>query len=517
MKHEATISSAKSSPKSSSKAKPKVSIKLAEPKALNIKLSDPNTAAAVGTASLASNNTPSPKKSIDILANKLLARKQEEQPDDKPLETVTEKQSTDLVNIFGPEMPLQGKVETGDDDASRDVARNEPEGPSELELLAEELTKELAKEKQQKQAEEALKKDPSSIPADKLEEDKQSLIEEVQDEKASHKMHQLKYKIKAPVQEGGASSINPSTPAAAKHQAGSTSLTQTAAAADSNPLRRMRKKELLNQYYGIEVQVQPPTSALTNGPSSVAPPVVTQVNTSTSSEPAQPPVRNIIKMPKAVASVTSVPTRADYQSQLEANMERKRRREGKDPIDSRGKDGKKGKGKKGKQPAEEEPYIPKSKIVPEEFNTNGDTENKNDNRRTRGKPPKKCLEPGEDLEDLIGDNKSQSLKFAKEMLKKFEQEDSKPNPNRKEERRKEKRKRKRDAEVEDEPVPSNAKTPRIVIKFSKNKSDPQPPKNITKENNGLTKPPVILTKAREADETNPIPKLKLKVGSGGKV
>merc|ERR1712223_498419 len=99
----------------------------------------------------------------------------------------------------------------------------------------------------------------------------------------------------------------------------------------------------------------------------------------------EPPVRNIIKMPKAVASVTSVPTRADYQSQLEANMERKRRREGKDPIDSRGKDGKKGKGKKGKQPAEEEPYIPKSKIVPEEFNTNGDTENKNDNRRTRGK------------------------------------------------------------------------------------------------------------------------------------
>ena len=71
--------------------------------------------------------------------------------------------------------------------------------------------------------------------------------------------------------------------------------------------------------------------------------------------------------------------------------------------------------------------------------------------------------------------------------------------------------------MEDEPVPSNAKTPRIVIKFSKNKSDPQPPKNITKENNGLTKPPVILTKAREADETNPIPKLKLKVGSGGKV
>ena len=52
---------------------------------------------------------------------------------------------------------------------------------------------------------------------------------------------------------------------------------------------------------------------------------------------------NIIKMPKAVASITSVPTRADYQPQLEANMERKRKREGKEDPKSKGQ--KKGKGK----------------------------------------------------------------------------------------------------------------------------------------------------------------------------
>merc|ERR1719192_2358381 len=152
----------------------------------------------------------------------------------------------------------------------------------------------------------------------------------------------------------------------------------------------MRKKELLNQYYGIEVQVQPPTSALTNGPSSVAPPVVTQVNTSTSSEPAQPPVRNIIKMPKAVASVTSVPTRADYQSQLEANMERKRKREGKEPLPGKGKKG-------GKLKKEEKEYKPKIEMNMDDEDAEGDGTDKV--RRTRGKPPKKRVVEESDEED----------------------------------------------------------------------------------------------------------------------
>jgi hypothetical protein len=218
-------------------------------------------------------------------------------------------------------------------------------------------------------------------------------------------------------------------------------------AADSNPLRRMRKKELLNQYYGIEVQ--PVSTAVTNGPSE-PPPLVTTISAPPPSNFREPPVRNVIKMPKAVASVTSVPTRADYQSQLEANMERKRRREGKDPIDPRDKKGKKG---KGKQKVEEEPYVPKSKISPDEFNSNDDLENKNEgNRRTRGKPPKKCLadSPERDpLDSVLEDSKSESMKYAEQILRDFDKGDH-PKKD-KEERRKQKKKRRRETEYDDEP------------------------------------------------------------------
>ncbi len=74
-----------------------------------------------------------------------------------------------------------------------------------------------------------------------------------------------------------------------------------------NNIRRMRKKELLNQYYGGQEY----STAPVNGPSSVS--SVTSMLSAIANEPIQSmqqqPVRNIIKMPKAVASVTSVPTR----------------------------------------------------------------------------------------------------------------------------------------------------------------------------------------------------------------
>merc|ERR1712113_1038032 len=82
-----------------------------------------------------------------------------------------------------------------------------------------------------------------------------------------------------------------------------------------------------------------------------------------------------IKMPKAVASVTSVPTRADYQQQLEVQLERKRKREGKDPDY-----------KKGNKKNEEEQYKPKIKMSVEDH-----VEANKEMRKTKGKPPKKCL------------------------------------------------------------------------------------------------------------------------------
>merc|ERR1711953_716812 len=209
-----------------------------------------------------------------------------------------------------------------------------------------------------------------------------------------------------------------------------------------------------------------------------------------------------IKMPKAVASVTSVPTRADYQQQLEANLERKRKREGKEDY-KKGKGSKSGKG--GKKNVWEEPYKPKIKMNAEEGEGEGD--NSKEVRRTRGKPPKKCLavddSPERDpVESFIENKKNESLRYAAEVLATFDKDEDKS-----ERRRKDKKKRRRDAE--DDLSQPNSKTPRIVIKFSKNK-DPPSNKNIPPDNNGLVKP----TAAKESNSSEgpslKLPKLKIK-------
>ena len=91
------------------------------------------------------NTDPSPKKkslgSIDSLATKLLAKQQSNSVSDK---------TSELNNIFGPEEPLQ--VNMGEEVANHQADRTD-EGPSELELLAMELSNQLAKEKQQKDEE----------------------------------------------------------------------------------------------------------------------------------------------------------------------------------------------------------------------------------------------------------------------------------------------------------------------------------------------------------------------------
>merc|ERR1719264_1245805 len=94
---------------------------------------------------------PSPKKkslgSIDSLATKLLAKHQSNSISDK---------TSELNNIFGPEEPLQ--VNMGEEVANHQAERTD-EGPSELELLAMELSNQLAKEKQMKQQAERKEKE----------------------------------------------------------------------------------------------------------------------------------------------------------------------------------------------------------------------------------------------------------------------------------------------------------------------------------------------------------------------
>merc|ERR1712106_532678 len=441
-----------------------------------------------------------PKGSIDSLASKLLAK-----------QTITPSandRTSELQNIFGPEEPLQ-VIFGHEAEQQIDEPEKSDEGPSELELLALELSNQLAKEKQMKQqaeaeAEQAAKREKEEeeevIMQNHVTEKLYPEVLTLDDDEQGYSMHHHdpKYKFKQlnkpPQTDESRNTSSPGPPTPVK-----INLTQNSVV-DSNPLRRMRKKELLNQYYGIEIPVPaaPVQIPITNGPTVSI--IETPSNHHGHSGHTREPVRmNIIKMPKAVASVTSVPTRADYQSQLEANLERKRKREGKEDT----KKGKGGKGSKGnKKNVWEEPYKPKIKMTQEELD--GESEQTKEVRRTRGKPPKKCLavddSPERDpVESFIENKKNESLKFAEEVLKSFDQDEDRPGKDR---RRKDKKKRRR--ENDDDFSQPNTKTPRIVIKFSKNKD---PPKNIPKDN-GLIKPPG--QKLGESEVQKKLPKLKIK-------
>ncbi|QQP38226.1 Hypothetical protein FKW44_018741 [Caligus rogercresseyi] len=191
-------------------------------------------------------------------------------------------------------------------------------------------------------------------------------------------------------------------------------------------------------------------------------------------------------MPKAVASVTSVPTRADYQPQLEANLERKRKRDsaggfpgfseknskgGYSKADDKGSKKKRGRGS-AKEDQEYKPKFEASKVL------SISEEDKRENaRKTRGKPPKKCLAESPPHPDPPeNDLKAQHMIFAEKIRSSFDEIERSPEvlaagkggggkSSASSSRRSKKRKK-------EEPGSggSAAKAPRIVIKFSKEAS-----------------------------------------------
>jgi len=191
-----------------------------------------------------------------------------------------------------------------------------------------------------------------------------------------------------------------------------------------------------------------------------------------SDQPPQPP-RPVIKMPKAVASVTSVPTRADYQQQLEANLERKRKREKGEtkndlggPQPEVGGKGKRKRGRGAKTVDEDSEYRPKTKESSESSSNKNDSVSAEKMRKTRGKPPKKCLAETDEHEP--GDLKAESMKYAEAIRAQFDE------PKGAQKGRKKKRKAAAATEAEN----ASSKTPRLVIKFSKESV------NNLKENGG---------------------------------
>ncbi|KAI8431116.1 hypothetical protein MSG28_001171 [Choristoneura fumiferana] len=132
----------------------------------------------------------------------------------------------------------------------------------------------------------------------------------------SDSRNQLKVKIKGPFLDANYSStVTPVAPqppppvdvSASLAAAGGPSSMVTG----STNLRRMRKKELLRQYWTQDMNMDDPTAGV---PMGAAPP------------PAAPPpiARTVITIPKAVASMTSIPTREDYKT--ETPVEKKKRK-----------------------------------------------------------------------------------------------------------------------------------------------------------------------------------------------
>lgn len=246
----------------------------------------------------------------------------------------------------------------------------------------------------------------------------------------SDSRNQLKVKIKGPIANYTASvplvprptintvsNVSPSI--AANNMSANIPMTVPSSVGTSN-LRRMRKKELLRQYWTQDMNMDDPSSnpSLTTTPTLVAPSVS----------------RTIITIPKAVASMTSIPTKEDYRDyrnddftenkhhkktrglarelkhlDVSINTLSDRRRGSASSGASATTDGTKAHKVKGRA-AKTTPKL-KIKIGPTSNSVVTGDENKEE---TRMRPPKKRLAPimKPSVEDLMRD----SMKFRKQVM-----------------------------------------------------------------------------------------------------
>ncbi|KAE9539614.1 hypothetical protein AGLY_004866 [Aphis glycines] len=130
----------------------------------------------------------------------------------------------------------------------------------------------------------------------------------------SESRNQLKVKIKGPFLNAKYNNVQnqPILPtidtSAISMNIPSHSVPPSEAASVPSNFRQMRKKELLRQYCNQQDNIE-----------------------QTTNHPIVPPLsRNIITIPKAVASMTTIPTKEDYKAVVDANMEKKRTKYGSD-------------------------------------------------------------------------------------------------------------------------------------------------------------------------------------------
>lgn len=184
----------------------------------------------------------------------------------------------------------------------------------------------------------------------------------IEDDSPGQSRNQLKMKIKGPYSDANYVPIttsataagtvsHPSIPAAAAAAAAqatapnefnmsggnlNVSGSVSAATAASSYNRRMRKKELLRQY--CTQQDNPDECAndmmaVANAVGIMAPAAVPNETTSSMPAPNQPPPKSAVqgyKLPKAVASMTTIPTKEDYKALIDAATSIDKKKRGKD-------------------------------------------------------------------------------------------------------------------------------------------------------------------------------------------
>lgn len=328
--------------------------------------------------------------------------------------------------------------------------------------------------------------------------------------------NQLKVKIKGPFLDSNYTStvsqlpsqvnvnldpIDVSSLSAVSNVNSSMSVNATPSSGTSN-LRRMRKKELLRQYWTQDMNMDEPASAQIAG--LAAAPTTTPVS------------RTIITIPKAVASMTSIPTREDYKAVVDANMEKKRRKEKQggtgyarelrnlDLLDDEGiperrrsvgstgsntsaTGGYEGNYKrKGRLPRQiMQPTTPKLKIKIG-GNFMGDTSYSTiDDKKYKGRPPKKRLTTiaMPSVEDL----KRESMKYRRMVMADFDEE--------KKRTKGEKGKRKKRKNKHEVRIISNETDKKLIIRIGKKKEDPSNTIKVYDKNSAVhTKDSVTDTK-----------------------
>lgn len=329
---------------------------------------------------------------------------------------------------------------------------------------------------------------------------------------------QLKFKIKGPFSDANYISTvipvsQPVMPPVAPDLSAMPLPTTAVNASGTSNLRRMRKKELLRQYWTQE-NMDEPTATVATG--QIAPPI------------AAPPLnRAVITIPKAVASMTSIPTREDYKcynATMDTSNEKRRRKEkpvnivdnAEEPHERRNAgisntpDSSHPVKRRGRQARNNTVTTPKLKIKiggtsvePSVTTTSNNEEKKN----LRERPPKKRL--SNVLMPSVEELRRESMKYRKMVMAGFDEEDKK-----KSKEVVSGRKKKKMFDVSQIKVIADG-APKLIIRFGKRSVDNKSEQTtvIPSESPPIAPPPSRTSECSELDKvrTSKITPIRLKL------